>query len=167
MLNSVTSKICLLATLGLAISASAVEKKKIDFVLGVDGDFKAAIAAASASGASANNRFVLFVPDGEYDITKLTGDEHGKTTFSASNVSIVGQSVDKTIIWNTTDTEGISTTATLYFPKNNNMYMQDITLQNKGSYNSGNAARQVALQQNEGDKFIYKNVRLLSGQDTY
>ena len=167
MLNSVTSKICLLATLGLAISASAVEKKKIDFVLGVDGDFKAAIAAANASGASANNRFVLFVPDGEYDITKLTGDEHGKTTFSASNVSIVGQSVDKTIIWNTTDTEGISTTATLYFPKNNNMYMQDITLQNKGSYNSGNAARQVALQQNEGDKFIYKNVRLLSGQDTY
>ncbi|WP_294985923.1 pectinesterase family protein [uncultured Fibrobacter sp.] len=167
MLNGVTSKICLLATLGLAISASAVEKKKIDFVLGVDGDFKAAIAAANASGASANNRFVLFVPDGEYDITKLTGDEHGKTTFSASNVSIVGQSVDKTIIWNTTDTEGISTTATLYFPKNNNMYMQDITLQNKGSYNSGNAARQVALQQNEGDKFIYKNVLLLSGQDTY
>jgi len=32
MLNGVTSKICLLATLGLAISASAVEKKKIDFV---------------------------------------------------------------------------------------------------------------------------------------
>ena len=164
MLNSVTSKISLLATLGLAISASAVEKKKIDFVLGVDGDFKAAIAAA---GASAGNRFVIFVPDGEYEITKLTGDEHGKTTFSASNVSIVGQSVDKTIIWNTTDTEGISTTATLYFPKNNNMYMQDITLQNKGTYNSGNAARQVALQQNEGDKYIYKNVRLLSGQDTY
>lgn len=167
MLNSVTSKISLLATLGLAISASAIEKKKIDFVLGVDGDFKAAIAAANASGASANNRFVLFVPDGEYEITKLTGDEHGKTTFSASNVSIVGQSVDKTIIWNTTDTEGISTTATLYFPKNNNMYMQDITLQNRSSVSSENAARQVALQQNEGDKFIYKNVRLLSGQDTY
>ena len=164
MLNGVTSKICLLATLGLAISASAVEKKKIDFVVGVDGDFKAAIAAASKS---AGNRFVIFVPDGEYEITKLTGDEHGKTTFSTSNVSIVGQSVDKTIIWNTTDTEGISTTATLYFPKNNNMYMQDITLQNKGTYNSGNAARQVALQQNDGDKFIYKNVRLLSGQDTY
>ena len=82
MLNSITSKICLLATLGLAISASAVEKKKIDFVLGVDGDFKAAIAAA---GASAGNRFVIFVPDGEYEITKLTGDEHGKTTFSSGN----------------------------------------------------------------------------------
>ena len=150
--------------LAFAVGASAVEKKKIDFVLGVDGDFKAAIAAASKS---AGNRFVIFVPDGEYEITKLTGDEHGKTTFSASNVSIVGQSVDKTIIWNTTDTEGISTTATLYFPKNNNMYMQDITLQNRSSVSSTNAARQVALQQNDGDKFIYKNVRLLSGQDTY
>ncbi|WP_405338252.1 pectinesterase family protein [Fibrobacter sp.] len=161
------NKVLVCATLGLAITASAVEKKKIDFVLGVDGDFKAAIAAASASGASASNRFVLFVPDGEYEITKLTGDEHGKTTFPASNVSIVGQSVDKTVIWNTTDTEGISTTATLYFPKNNNMYMQDITLQNRSSVSSTNAARQVALQQNEGDKYIYKNVRLLSGQDTY
>ena len=155
------------AMLAFTVSVSAVEKKKIDFVVGVDGDFKAAVAAAGKSGASASNRFVIFVPDGEYEITKLTGDEHGKTTFSASNVSIVGQSVDRTIIWNTTDTEGISTTATLYFPKNNNMYMQDITLQNRGTYNSGNAERQVALQQNEGDKFIYKNVRLLSGQDTY
>ena len=161
------NKVLVCATLGLTITASAVEKKKIDFVLGVDGDFKAAIAAASASGASASNRFVLFVPDGEYEITKLTGDAHGKTTFPTSNVSIIGQSVDKTIIWNTTDTEGISTTATLYFPKNNNMYMQDITLQNRSSVSSTNAARQVALQQNEGDKFVYKNVRLLSGQDTY
>ena len=166
MLNNWMYKL-LLATLALAASASAVDKKKIDFVLGVDGDFKAAVSKAGSSGASASNRFVIFVPDGEYDITKLTGDSHGKSTFSASYTSIVGQSVDKTIIWNTTDTEGISTTATLYFPKNNGMYMQDITLQNRSSVSSANAARQVALQQNEGDKFIYKNVRLLSGQDTY
>lgn len=166
MQNNWTSKF-LLATFAFTVSASAVEKKKIDFVVGVDGDFKAAVAAASKSGASASNRFVIFVPDGEYDITKLTGDSHGKSTVSASYLSIIGQSLEKTIIANTTDTEGISLTATIYFPKNNEMYMQDITLQNKGTYNSGNAARQVALQQNEGDKFIYKNVRLLSGQDTY
>ena len=153
--------------LALTTSAFAVEKKKIDFVIGVDGDFKAAMNKAASAGASESSHFVIFFPDGEYEITKLTGDEHGKSTFSPSHVSIVGQSVDKTIIWNTTNTEGISTTATLYFPKNNDMYMQDITLQNRGTYNSGNAARQVALQQNEGDKFIYKNVRLLSGQDTY
>ena len=59
--------------LTLAAGASAIEKKKIDFVVGVDGDFKAAVTAAGKSGASANNRFVIFVPDGEYDITRLTG----------------------------------------------------------------------------------------------
>ena len=59
------SKIFLCAALGLAVSASAVEKKKINFVVGVDGDFKAALAAASSSGASAQNRFVIFVPDFE------------------------------------------------------------------------------------------------------
>ena len=160
-------KIILGAALVLTAGASAVEKKKIDFVVGVDGDFKAAVTAAGKSGASANNRFVIFVPDGEYDITRLTGDSHGKSTVSASYLSIIGQSLEKTIIANTTDTEGISLTATIYFPKNNEMYMQDITLKNKSTFSTSNAARQVALQQNEGDKFIYKNVRLLSGQDTY
>ena len=155
------------ATLAFAGSAFGITKHGFDFVLGVDGDFKAAIAKASSSGASESNRFILFVPNGEYNITKVTGDEHGKTTFSGSNISIIGESADKTIIWNTTDTEGISTTATIYFPSNKNMYMQDITLQNRSSVSSSNAARQVALQQNAGDKFIYKNVRLLSGQDTY
>lgn len=167
MVNGSTSKFILVVTLGFAISASAVEKRKIDFVVGVDGDFKAAFAAASASGASASKRFVIFVPDGEYDLTKLTADSHGKTTVSASYLSIIGQSLEKTIIANKTDTESIGHTATLYFPKNNEMYLQDITLQNKSTACGQSACRQVALQQNEGDKYIYKNVRLLSGQDTY
>ena len=151
----------------LATSAFAVEKRKIDFVVGVDGDFKAALAAASSSGASASKQFVIFLPDGEYELTKLTADSHGKTTVSASYLSIIGQSLEKTVISNKTDTESIGHTATLYFPKNNGMYMQDITLQNKSTFCGSSACRQVALQQNEGDKFVYKNVRLLSGQDTY
>ena len=157
----------LCATFAVATNAFAIAKHGFDFVVGVDGDFKAAIAKASASGASESKRFIIFLPNGEYDLTRLTGDEHGKTTFSPSHVSIIGQSLENTTISNTTDTEGISTTATLYFPKNNDMYMQDITLKNKSTYSTSSAARQVALQQNEGDKFIYKNVRLLSGQDTY
>lgn len=167
MLNRVACHFVLSASLAFAVGAFAVEKKKIDFVVGVDGDFKAAIAAAGSSGASSSKRFVIFVPDGEYNLTNLTADEHGKTVFSPSHVSIIGQSLDKTIISNTTDTEGISTTATLYFPKNEDMYMQDITLQNKSTLCITGNCRQVALQQNAGDKFIYKNVRLLSGQDTY
>ena len=153
------------STLAFAVSASAVEKKKIDFVVGVDGDFKAAF--SKAGSASATNRFVIFVPDGEYDLTNLTADSHGKTTVSASYLSIIGQSLEKTIIANKTDTESIGHTATIYFPKNNDMYMQDITLQNKSTYCGSSACRQVALQQNNGDRFIFKNVRLLSGQDTY
>lgn len=160
-------KFAIYATLAVATSAFAVAKHGFDFVVGVDGDFKAAIAKAAASGASEAKRFIIFLPNGEYDLTKLTGDEHGKTTFSPSHVSIIGQSLENTTISNTTDTEGIGTTATLYFPKNNDMYMQDITLKNKSTFSTSSAARQVALQQNEGDKFIYKNVRLLSGQDTY
>ena len=156
-------KIILGAALVMTAGASAVEKKKIDFVLGVDGDFKAAVAAAGKSGASASNRFVIFVPDGEYDITKLTGDSHGKSTVSASYLSIIGQSLEKTIIANKTDTESIGHTATIYFPKNNEMYMQDITLQNKSTYCNSGTCREVALQQNEGDKYVYKNVRLQEG----
>ncbi|MDY6284214.1 MAG: pectate lyase [Fibrobacter sp.] len=144
---------------------SNVKKQKIDFVVGVDGDFKAAF--AKAASASASKRFIIFVPDGEYDLTKITADSHGKTSVNSSYLSIIGQSKEKTIIANKTDTEGISLTATLYFPKSNDIYMQDITLQNKSSYATANAARQVALQQGNGDRFIYKNVRLLSGQDTY
>ena len=151
----------------LATSSFAVEKRKIDFVVGVDGDFKAAIAAAGSSGASASKQFVIFLPDGEYELTKLTADSHGKTTVSASYPSIIGQSLEKTVISNKTDTESIGHTATLYFPKNNGMYLQDITLQNKSTFCGSSACRQVALQQNEGDKYVYKNVRLLSGQDTY
>ena len=151
----------------LASTSFAVEKRKIDFVVGVDGDFKAAIAAAGSSGASASKQFVIFLPDGEYELTKLTADSHGKTTVSASFVSIIGQSLEKTVISNKTDTESIGHTATLYFTKNNGVYMQDITLQNKSTFCGQNACRQVALQQNEGDKFTFKNVRLLSGQDTY
>jgi len=151
---------------GLASAAFAVEKRKFDFVVGVDGDFKAAMAAASAAAPSEANRFVIFFPDGEYDITKLTGDSNGKSTFPTSYVSFVGQSRDNTVISNTTTTEGISVTATLYFPNNNGMYMQDLTVKNKSTYATSSAARQVTIQ-HKGNKYIFKNVRLLSGQDTY
>lgn len=151
---------------GFVTDAFGVTKKKFDFVVGVDGDFKAAAAAAAAAKPSEGNRFVIFFPDGEYDITKVTGDSHGRSAFSTSYVSLIGQSRDRTTISNTTDTEGISVTATLYFPNNNGMYMQDLTVRNKSSFASTEAARQVTIQQ-IGDKYIFKNVRLLSGQDTY
>lgn len=155
--------------MGVVISASAVEKKKIDFVVGVDGDFKAAMSKAASSGASESNHFVIFFPDGEYNIGSLTGDSNQMTTFTASNTSLVGQSADKTVLYNKSINEGISVTATLKVSANS-VYMQDITLYNKANYgneaNCGSACRHDALM-TVGDKLVYKNVKLLSTQDTY
>ena len=163
------NKIFVCAALGFAVSASAVEKKKIDFVVGVDGDFKAAMSKAASSGASESNHFVIFFPDGEYNIGSLTGDSNQMTTFTASNTSLVGQSADKTVLYNKSINEGISVTATLKVSANS-VYMQDITLYNKANYgneaNCGSACRHDALM-TVGDKLVYKNVKLLSTQDTY
>src|SRR4051812_44277791 len=160
-----------LLALGLAAAESghALAKKKFDFIIGADGDFKAAMAAA-AKGVSASNRFILFFPDGEYDIGGLTGDANQMTTFPTSNVSFIGQSGDKTVVYNKSKNEGISITATLYFNHADNLYFQDLSIMNRANY--GDVAsydvtgRHVAVQE-QGSKFIYKNVRLLSTQDTY
>lgn len=168
MQNNWTSKF-LLATLAFTVSASAVEKRKIDFVVGVDGDFKAAMNAAKSAGASESSHYVIFFPDGEYNIGSLTGDSNQMTTFTASNTSLVGQSADKTVLYNKSINEGISVTATLKVSANG-VYMQDITLYNKANYgnenNCGSACRHDALM-TVGDKLVYKNVKLLSTQDTY
>lgn len=147
----------------------ALTKRKFDFVIGVNGDFKAAMAAA-ASGASAANRFILFFPDGEYNIGGLTGNANQMTSFATSNVSFIGQSEEKTVVYNKSQQEGISVTATLHFNKANDIYLQDLSIMNRANY--GNPAtynetgRHVAVMEH-GNKFVYKNVRLLSTQDTY
>jgi hypothetical protein len=142
--------------------SQALTKRKFDFVVGVDGDFKAAMAAAK----KASGRFVMFFPDGEYNIGALTGDANQMTTFTSPNVSFIGQSEDKTILFNKSPNEGISITATLNFSGADNLYMQDMTIKNNGTYNSGGANRHVALCE-RSNKMIYKNVRLISTQDTY
>gem|GEM_PF-5935866 len=158
-----------LASLALVPPGFALTKKKFDFVVGVNGDFKAAMAAASQS-ASAANRFVIFFPDGEYNIGGLTGNANQMTTFTTSNVSFVGQSEDKTVIYNKSKDEGISITATLYFNKANSIYLQDLSIMNRANYGDPSTynvtGRHVAVME-QGNQFVYKNVRLLSTQDTY
>lgn len=159
----------LLAFLAFVPESMAIPKKKYDFVIGVHGDFKAAIAAAAAN-ASASNRFYIFFPDGEYNIGTLTGDANQKTTFSTSNVSFIGQSTDKTVVYNKSINEGISITATLYFYNADNLYLQDLTVYNKANYGDvasySQTGRHVAIQE-QSKKVVYKNVKLLSTQDTY
>lgn len=156
-------------SIAFTANSFAVEKNPIDFVVGVDGDFKAAMAAASAAKPTESNRFIIFFPDGEYDIGSVTGNENQMTEFKTSYVSFIGQSAEKTILYNKSIEEGISITATLYL-HGSGIYMQDMTILNKAIYgneaNCGSVCRHVTIMQ-QGDKFIYKNVKLLSGQDTY
>ncbi|MBK8802628.1 MAG: hypothetical protein IPN71_11350 [Fibrobacteres bacterium] len=157
----------ILLTVAVVQNSFALSRQKFDFVVGVDGDFKAAVATAKAAGGK---RFLMFFPDGEYNAGSLTGDANQMTTFTTSNVSFIGQSSDKTVIYNKSINEGISITATLFFNKANNLYLQDLTLFNKAVY--GNTAqynvtgRHAAVME-QGDKIIYKNVKLKSTQDTY
>ncbi|MBV5342594.1 hypothetical protein JZU68_02925, partial [bacterium] len=66
-----------------------VTKKTFDFVVGVDGDFKAAIQAAQAVSSS-GNRFVIFFPNGEYNVGAVTGDANQKTVITLPNISYIG-----------------------------------------------------------------------------
>lgn len=109
----------------------------------------------------------IFLPDGVYDL-----GETCLTTISKNNISIIGQSMEGTIIKNTPDyrKEGIGTTATILITATNT-YLQDLTLWDNMDYFAAIAAglsgaRGVSLQ-DKGTKTICKNVKLLSHQDTY
>jgi pectin methylesterase-like acyl-CoA thioesterase len=111
--------------------------------------------------SSKDARTYIFLPDGTYDL-----GETCLTKVSGSNISIIGQSMDNTIIMNTAPEEGIGVSATLLVT-GSNVYFQDLTLKNAlDYYNSSTAGRAVCLQ-DKGSRTICKNVKLLSYQDTY
>ena len=106
----------------------------------------------------------IFLPRGTYDL----GDQC-LTAITKNNISIIGESMEKTIIKNAPDAlkESIDQTATLKIEKNvQNTYLQDLTIQNELDYYKNDNGRAVALQ-DCGTKTVCKNVKLLSYQDTY
>lgn len=154
-----------MATAFSLFEASAVTKRTFDFVVGVDGDFRAAKAAAEMAR---DDRFYIFFPNGSYDIGNQTGDGNQRTAFSAAKVSLVGQSMEGVTLFNTPTAEGISTTATIDFQKSASLtYLQDLTFQNKAYYDPNASANRFVAVRDQGDKNIFKNVRMLSTQDTY
>ena len=115
---------------------------------------------AALKKADGSNRFRIFLHDGTYDLGNAC------LTNVPGNVSLIGESMENTIIMNKALEEGISITATLC-TGGENIYMQDLTIKNAGDYDAtAFAGRFVALQEN-ASKAVYKNVRLLSNQDTY
>ena len=144
-----------------------VTKKAFDFVVGVDGDFKTALQAATTASAS-NERFRIFFPNGQYNIGANTGDSNQKTSISLPNISFIGQSSDGVILYNQNTLEGIRVTATMYFsPTANNLYLQDLSLKNNDYRNGTSSLGRCVALQDQGTKNIYKNVNVLSNQDTY
>lgn len=126
------------------------------------------IEAVSTINANATaERAFIFIPDGKYDLKQTV-----LTNLSGHNISLIGQSRDKTLIVNAphSSTEGISSTATLMNTGNNN-YLQDITIQNALDYYGALDAKQVGGRAvawwDKGTNTVCKNIVLLSYQDTY
>lgn len=106
----------------------------------------------------------IFLPNETYDL-----GETCLTTISKNNISIIGESMNGTIIRNAPDAakESIDQTATIKINKNvSGTYLQDLTIQNALDYYKNDNGRAVALW-DQGTQTVCKNVKLLSYQDTY
>ena len=152
-------------TLHIQSKASEYQHKTFDYVVTKDGDIDAAIAAANAK--TGNDRFYIFVPDGEYHIGSKNVNE--KTdTLKTNNISLIGQSQSGVTIWNQPKEEGLRSTATLHLYKEaTDFYAQDLKLENRFDYASAGSAGRAAAFHDQGNRTIMKNVSLISYQDTY
>lgn len=124
------------------------------------GNFLTTLEIANAT-ASSTERTYIFVPDGTYDLGNAV-----LTPISSNNISIIGQSMDNTIIVNEAEQEGIGVSATLLIT-GENTYLQDLTLKNAYDYYKPGFAGRAVVIQDKGKHTICKNVRMLSYQDTY
>ena len=125
------------------------------------GDGASLIMALNAAAAEENAK--IFLPNGTYDFGEAT-----LTNISGTNVSLVGQSMEKVIIKNTPpiESEGLGK-ADLFNNTSTGLYMQDLTLQNALDYYGAGSAGRAATLHDQGTQTINKNVRHLSYQDTY
>ena len=125
------------------------------------GDGASLILALNAAAAEENAK--IFLPNGTYDFGEAT-----LTNISGTNVSLVGQSMEKVIIKNTppVESEGLGK-ADLFNNTSTGLYLQDLTLQNALDYYGAGSAGRAATLHDQGTQTINKNVRHLSYQDTY
>lgn len=147
-------------TLHVAKDDNRYHRRKFDFIVGKDGNMDAAIKAANEN-TKTDDRYYIFVPDGEYQLTGNTtisyninvkdeelpadengkprkdmdGKNNGKTEITKPNISLIGQSKEGVKIWNHPVVEGISYTATIHLNKKaTDFYAQDLTLENQFNY---------------------------------
>ena len=118
----------------------------------------------AANGMTGTERVFIYAPKGTYDLGQKT-----LTTIGRNNISIIGESMEGTIIKNRPVKEGIAITATLLNTATNT-YLQDLTLDCIAPYGTGDdtkSAERGVCFQDKGTKTVMKNVYLKGLQDTY
>lgn len=153
------------------------ERALPDFIVNstVGHSFTDAIEAANNSAKE--ERFIIFVEKnfegydlGYHQYEDVDKSHHRMSLYGSvlrrDKVSIIGEDNLSTRIYHRSPKEGISSTAVLALDSTaNNLYMQDITIENTLPFD-GDPSRAVTIQEKSSYN-IYKNVRLISGQDTY
>ena len=151
-------------TIEFAMTSSAttmpIQHRTFDFVVGRDGSIDDAINKANADKGS--DRYYIFVPDGEYQLTgneplnevkksdnvqiadregnirpgtEVHGMNNGRTQITRANVSLIGQSQKGVVIYNDPIVEGISYTPTIHLSGwAKDFYAEDMTLENRFPY---------------------------------
>lgn len=147
----------------LWLSSSALEAQIVVEAGNVESLLEAIDKANRQNMDSTAKRLFVFIPNGVYDLGERT-----LTEIWGHNISLVGQSMEGTVIRNapSVENEGISKTATLLNRGWNN-HVQDLTLQNALDYYHSGAAGRAVCWQDKGNYTIFKRVRMLSYQDTY
>ena len=152
---------------------------RYDFVVPDNGNFIEAIHAANKR-SDKTKRFRIFIKSSMYRI-KGEGNpikivENGKeieipspmTILTAPNTSICGEGWKHTQIESMPMHEGISCTSTLFLKGADSTYIQDIELwSNYRNDANAFANRAVALNEKNCKGNIFKNLSLMSTQDTY
>ncbi len=152
---------------------------KYDFIVPTNGNFVDAIHAAN-NRPNKNKRYRIFVKSSMYRIkgdgNLITITENGKrleipspmTVLTAPNTSICGEGWKHTQIESMPMHEGISCTSTLFLKGADSTYIQDIELwSNFRNDENAFANRAVALNEKNCKGNIFKNLSLMSTQDTY
>ena len=151
----------------LLLLTSVSSYSQLRHILVKAGDVQSLLDALAEAGRqnadSLSERLYIVIPNGVYDLGGAV-----LTPIQGFNVSLIGESMEGTVIRNAppVEGEGIGKTATLL---NRGMctYVQDLTLVNALDYYHSGAAGRAVCWQDKGNRTIFKRVRMLSYQDTY
>ena len=127
-------------------------------------DANAAFFIRALMNANAGGEKMIRLPDGIYDLGPLA-----LTAIEANGVTIIGESMEGTIIRNQPDYryESIDKSATLRIaPGVEGTRLMNLTIENALDYYHDDNGRGVALW-DQGTETVCRNVRLLGHQDTY